>query len=273
MEMMFGGCRSERAAYRKIMHRRAHPEEARREAEEAERAARPRHEPDDFEMEMMFEETMRTFTHIDPDRLDDDAYEAMFEEFKNNVFGEVPGGKKEPPPIHEFPGQERPPLGARVKELYRLLVRRLHPDVRADGSAGVTALWHEVQEAYERGDVDRLETLLAMTDIQSNATGDHTTLGQLRAVLAELGRALRSLQKSLRQVRKQHAWNFAEADAGRRDSLRSRFQNAHETELRSRSAHLEELESIIARWAGDSVPRAQSRKRAASGGWQGEFSF
>jgi hypothetical protein len=36
---------------------------------------------------------------------------------------------------------------ARFKEIYRILVRRLHPDLRADGDATVSALWHEVQEA------------------------------------------------------------------------------------------------------------------------------
>lgn len=269
MEMMFGGSRSERAAYRRVMHRRAHPEEARRE-EEAAREERP--EPDDFEQEMMFEETMRMFTHIDPDRLDDETYESMFEEFKKNVFGRGTGGTEEgePPPMHEFPGQARPPLGARVKELYRLLVRRLHPDVRADGSAEVTALWHEVQEAYEAGDVARLETLLALTDVQSQATGDHTTLGQLRAVIAELMRALRALQKSLRQARKEHAWDFSRADRDRRGWLQGRLQKGYDMELKSRLGLLEEIESIIARWAAEPGRRA-TPKRRATGGEQGEF--
>ncbi len=272
LEMMFGGSRSERAAYRRVMHRRAHPEEARRE-EEAAREERP--EPDDFEQEMMFEETLRMFTHMDPDRLDDETYESMFEEFKRNVFGRRAGGaaEGEPPPIHEFPGQARPPLGARVKELYRLLVRRLHPDVRADGSAEVTALWHEVQEAYEAGDAERLETLLALTDVQSQATGDHTTLGQLRAVVAELTRALRALQKSLRHARKEHAWDFSRADHERQVWLLARLQRGYDMELRSRLGHLEEVQSIIARWAAEPARRPKSDRRRAAGGVQDELRF
>ena len=50
-------------------------------------------------------------------------------------------------------------IDARVKELYRTLVRRLHPDLRADASAGVSALWHEVQAAYAASPLARLDIL------------------------------------------------------------------------------------------------------------------
>ena len=100
------------------------------------------------------------------------------------------------------------PEDARLKEVYRLLVRRLHPDTRADGDPEVSALWHEVQEAYQAGKLERLEMLLALTDIRSKSAGEHTTLYQMREVLAELRRAFEALQKSLREARKEPAWNF-----------------------------------------------------------------
>ncbi len=65
-------------------------------------------------------------------------------------------------------------MDVRVKELYRRLVRRLHPDLRADGSAAVSALWHEVQEAYAASDVARMEILLALSDIEANRMADQT---------------------------------------------------------------------------------------------------
>ncbi len=64
---------------------------------------------------------------------------------------------------------------ARVKELYRALVRRLHPDLRADGNAAVSALWHEVQEAYAASDVARMELLLALSDLESSQVGEQTS--------------------------------------------------------------------------------------------------
>ena len=43
-------------------------------------------------------------------------------------------------------------IDPRIKEIYRRLVRRLHPDLRANGDATVSSLWHEVQEAYAAGE-------------------------------------------------------------------------------------------------------------------------
>ena len=121
---------------------------------------------------------------------------------------------------------EEPPteVDARVKELYRLLVRRLHPDLRADGIAAVSALWHEVQEAYAASDIPRMEILLALSDIESNHLGDQTSLGQMRAVFAELQRALRNLEKSLLEAEGEDAWNFAQT--GPDDGLRLRVSGS-----------------------------------------------
>src|ERR1051325_10455080 len=103
---------------------------------------------------------------------------------------------------------EARPADGRVRELYRRLVRRLHPDLRADGSTAVSALWHEVQEAYAASDVARMEILLALSDIEANRLADQT-LAQLRAVRAELERAWRALEKSLLEAEGEDAWDFA----------------------------------------------------------------
>jgi len=154
----------------------------------------------------LFEELLRNFMGLDPKKLSKAEYDRMFREFQEDVFGRTedkdePFSRRRPEPT--------PPKDARVKELYRALVRRLHPDSRADNDPTVSALWHDVQEAYQSGNVDRLETLLALTDLQANQTGPHTSLSQLKAALAELNRSLRALQKSLRGARQQQAWNFA----------------------------------------------------------------
>ena len=109
-----------------------------------------------------------------------------------------------------------------MKELYRLLVRRLHPDLRADGNVAASALWHEVQEAYAASDIAHLEILLALSDIDSERFSDQTSVSQMRAVLAELTRALFALDDSLRQARDEDAWGFART--GVLPGLRERVQ-------------------------------------------------
>jgi hypothetical protein len=128
-----------------------------------------------------------------------------------------------------------------------MLVRRLHPDLRADGDAAVSMLWHEVQEAYALGDIERMEILLALSDIESDNLGEQTTLFQMRAVLGELRRALRALQRSLSQARTHDAWNFVRKGAGK--ALRQRVQLELESDLLSKTTRLSFLTEMIAGWA------------------------
>jgi len=46
-----------------------------------------------------------------------------------------------------------------LRDLYRALVKRLHPDLRPELTETERNLWHRVQEAYERGDVEELRAL------------------------------------------------------------------------------------------------------------------
>ena len=134
----------------------------------------------------------------------------------------------------------------RVKEIYRRLVRRLHPDLRADGDATVSSLWHEVQEAYAAGDVARMELLLALCDL-SNAPGAGTTLSQMRAVLNELTRSVRALELSLVEARREDSWNFART--GPSEDLRLRVERQLKHDLAVRQQRLELLTQTIAGWA------------------------
>ena len=210
----------------------------------------------EFEQEALFQDWVRKFIGTNPDKLDDKAYSTTFDAFKSHMFRSRP---PEPPPSHNFrraePERRRPieaepataAIDPRVKELYRLLVRRLHPDLRADGSAHVSALWHEVQEAYAATDIAHLEILLALSDIESDRFTDQTSVAQMRAVFAELERALFALEDSLRQARTEFAWNFARAGAA--PALRSEVERELQANLRRRSERLNLLRQTIAAWS------------------------
>jgi hypothetical protein len=275
-EMFMSGARPH-TAYRRVIQRRTHPQAEWNRTDDAEPTPKigpdfdpaDSEGPDEFDQEMMFEEVLRTLMGVNPDKLDDATYEAMFRDFKRKVFGQR--GTSEPPPFS--PGNSQPkipkPDQARIKEIYRVLVRRLHPDLRADGDAAVSSLWHEVQEAYSAGNLDRLETLLALTDIQSNKTGDHISLFQMHAVLAELERDLKALQKSLRRARKDDAWNFAHTDG--RTALQARIRRELETSQAKQQQHLSELEALLDSWS--QPPFVQKRKTTPAPRAQAEFTF
>jgi hypothetical protein len=245
-------------AYRRVMFRRENPGMLPDDAPQPRSKRKAGEEPKltEFEQEALFQEYVRKFIGTNPDKLDDTAYTTTFEAFKSHMFRARP---PEPPPSQNFQRAERErrrkveeqpeavEIDPRVKELYRLLVRRLHPDLRADGSATVSALWHEVQEAYAATDIAHLEILLALSDIESDQFGDQTSVAQMRALLAELERAAFALEDSLRQAQNENAWNFART--GARPDLRAEVERELQANIRRRSERLSLLEQTIAQWS------------------------
>lgn len=267
------------SAYQRIMFRRENPSLVEDEPP-LQRKERPGEERrlSEFEKEALFQEWVQKFIGTNPDKLDDEAYSTTFEAFKSHMFR---GQPDEPRPSQNFrraeqkrqePVEEEPaaaPIDARVKELYRLLVRRLHPDLRADGNAAASALWHEGQEAYAASDIAQLEILLALSDIDSERFSDQTSVSQMRAVLAELNRAWFALEDSLHQARDEDAWGFART--GVRPGLRERVQRELEVNLRTRSTRLSLLKRTIADWSRPPlVKRARDFRQAPGASQQGQ---
>ncbi|HEY2800539.1 MAG TPA: J domain-containing protein [Chthoniobacterales bacterium] len=240
------------SAYQRVMYRRAHPS-APEEPRAADGGGRGR-PVSEFEQETLFQEWVKKFVGTNPDKMDDEAYTASFNAFKSHMFATKPAepGPNEnrrtsKPRAVEVEEETLTPLDARVKELYRLLVRRLHPDLRADGNAAASSLWHDVQEAYAMGDVGRMELLLSLSDIEANAVSEETTLFQMRAVLRELQRALDALQRSLHEAKSDDAWDFAHKGAD--EGLHVQVEQQLQRNLVTRTTGLTSLQKIIADWA------------------------
>lgn len=266
------GFQDAHSAYQRVKFRRENPSAAHEEEPETEScnsgAAR---RLSDFEKEALFQEWVQKSLGTNPDKMDDEAYSTTFEAFKSHMF-RSPREDSRPPNTHrptantrDVPEEEEEeaiePIDARMKELYRVLVRRLHPDLRADGNAAVSGLWHEVQEAYAAGDIPRMEILLALSDIEANHMGDETSLAQMHAVLAELERASRALEKSLLEAQGEDAWNFARR--GPDDDLRIRVQRELKANLTARTLRLDLLTRTIASWAqGPIANRKVMQERA-----------
>lgn len=226
-------------------------------------------ELDDFEVEMLFERFCEEVLGINPDRMSDKEYYRLLKEFKKNVVDKVTGKAKREREAKSNAGSQKVPSKAtpsaakpeavRIKEAYRVLVRRLHPDLRADGNADVSHFWHEVQEAYAQGNLERLEMLLALTDIQANTTGDHTSVSQMRAVLAELRRSFRALEKSLKDARRDPAWDFARSK--NREAVKTRMEREMRRDLSQAEADYAEMRGRVQRWEEAAKPAPKPPKR------------
>lgn len=263
MEMTFGGARTYRSAYARVQSRRDNPQPQPEADPHASPPPPPREDDEgaegaegtpfgdipEFAQEMLFENYLRMVMGMNPDRMSDAKYEKMFADFKADVFGRER-------PERQTDAAPPKPEQSRIKELYRQLVRRLHPDTRAESDAEVSAVWHEVQEAYSDGNVERLEMLLAMTDLQENATGEHTSLFQMRSVLAELRRSYNALQRNLRDAKSDPAWNFGRMQD--RSVLGKRIERDLKLNITACERRLEDLESEIARWSAP--PKARKKQ-------------
>jgi hypothetical protein len=272
-EMYMGRWPTYELAYRALERRRAQAEAIARSGarNQDDEGADPRNEEktddaepprmSEFEEELLFEEFVRTFMGMNPDRMSDSAYQKLFADFRANVLG-AEGRKRDQEPEAEtrHAGKKAPAAepSSRLKELYRILVRRLHPDTKADSDAQVSALWHEVQQAYSDGNIERLEMLLAFTDLQTEAAGEHTTVSQMRAVLAEVRRSLHALLRSLSSAKRELAWNFGENQ--KRDVLEQKLRRQMERDIGMRKGQLQELEVFIASWSAPKRRRSSRRR-------------
>lgn len=230
--------------------------------------------PDADEQEEMFRAFVRDMLGVDVRDLPTADYEALLQEFKSMAFGDDPftGERAARRPPNPREAVESGPNGTRLKELYRLLVRRLHPDVRADGDPAVNAVWHDVQAAYAAGDVARLETLLAFTDVRENSAGAQTTLSQWRSVIAELKAALNAVRRSLRGARKNPAWSFAQSSD--HAPLEQKIGADLRRTLHRERAQLQNMEDTLALWSTPPKRRVKAPPKIAKARTrQSEFEF
>jgi len=281
LEMLCSNHQNPRKAYAAVMKHRENPEEdearnpefgARHSAKDprqrGKRGAPGEFDPEaDFdemgghmsqkERRAMFDALFEDLTGLRADLFPAEEYERMFAEFEKERFGSSSGGRDPDSPFHGFNFDEYAPdkkAGDRIKEIYRILVRRLHPDVREDRESEVSALWHDVQEAYETRNLERLETLLALTEMQDGVNGGSASIGQMRAAVAELKRALRAVQRSIHGAKHDSAWAFSQKTE--HTKLETSIRRDMERDLSQQRFVLAELNRTLAAWSRPWKPAA-----------------
>jgi DnaJ domain len=245
-EMIWSNRRNPRRAYAAVMKRRERPDPDDDFAERDDFDPREEMGAENVKEERrtLFDDFVRSVLGLNPEQLGNADYEKMFAEFEANIFEERPPVRPSQTHDRQKPSASREE--ARIKEVYRTLVRRLHPDLRADGDATVSAKWHEVQEAYEARNLDRLETLLAVTEMESGASG-RASLSQIRGALADFNRALRAIQRSLREAKGDPAWGFTQNPYS--SSMEKHIRRELEESLSHQRAELADLKATIEDWS------------------------
>lgn len=156
------------------------------------------------------------------------------------------------------------PEEIRVKQLYRELARKLHPDVNDQLTQLERDLWHEVQAAYEARNLEQLETLAALVESGGGiGYARITNLSNLRAIHQDLLNKLKSAQKSLRMAKRNIAWNFdaTEKNIAKLKLFAGRIENDLAMDLNDVTQDVAGLDRLIASWR-----RASSQGRGPTRG-------
>lgn len=101
-----------------------------------------------------------------------------------------------------------------VKSLYRTLAKRLHPDHSDLESPVRERRWHELQTAYEDGDLEALQRIEAVCDMEVGGLSLRLGLARLRDLAAYHRSHVEPLRHALRQVKRHPAFNFEAAERG-----------------------------------------------------------
>lgn len=190
--------------------------------------------------------------------------EDPFDEFFNQLFDEFG--------VHEDRRERRasrggnlrapasqPHTSSRLRELYRSLVRRLHPDTQREMTAQKSEWWHQAQAAYEAGDLEQLEVLLTLCEIGESGTTAHTSASLLQRITAKLKTSLREIKRQIAGHRKDPAWNFSRRSDHAEMAVQMRRNLTND--LRGMREDWQETQEMIAGWKAAAERLKPTRRR------------
>jgi hypothetical protein len=214
----FGGI-SPKKAYERVM----------REQEKAERAAKEEEDRADADKERPQEEQRNQQEHLHGD-----------------FFGSE--GDDDFPFSRGRASKLAPEKTGRLKDLYRLVVRKLHPDLQKEMTAQKADWWHQAQAAYEKQDAEQLEVILCFCEIDEQQSTRNTSLSLLQRITRALKSSLRPLRRELKERQQEPAWNFSGKKAPELIALGRNLKAELEDNVKVLKAELadilEELEDI-----------------------------
>jgi hypothetical protein len=226
-EAFWGEC-SHARAYARVMHRKENPPP-------------PEPDPDQRDRAAADESSAK---RSEEQRLNDEFFSFLEDELNTEVPPTAP--KKVP---------------ARLKELYRALARRLHPDIQGSMNSQQKEWWHQAQSAYQSGDVEQLEVILTLCQIGEEGTTAKTSVSLLMRITRQVKSSLRTLKTQLNQYRRDPAWNFSALR--NRSALRERMERNLHLEQIEIARTLQAVETQLEIWARQ-ARRSEYRPRRVS---------
>jgi hypothetical protein len=230
-------------AYQKVLHRKEHEDASDRERDSASGSDEAAGGGDSTQSN---DADFKNFSDSELDELLDELEDGFAE-----AFG-IPKDEIQPRSANKEPVAQP----NRIKELYRALARRLHPDTQREMTGQKLEWWHQAQCAYEAGDVAQMEVILTLCEIAEKGTTTHTSVSLLQRITRQFKSSLRALRSQLAEYRRDLAWNFS-----KRTDLKAfarQIQQGLENDLSNFQDQLATIETQFRQWE-------EQRKRTRRG--------
>jgi hypothetical protein len=145
------------------------------------------------------------------DDWDEEDNDAMREFFDRMFGGGASGGAKSGRSSNMR--RQKVAQDARLKTCYRNLAKRLHPDHSELEESVRERRWHEIQEAYQKGDLEGLLRVEAICDMDEEGLSIQLGLARLRDLAAYHKSHLQPIRDALRTAKKDIAFGFSSKGA------------------------------------------------------------
>ncbi|PKL18088.1 MAG: hypothetical protein CVV49_07830, partial [Spirochaetae bacterium HGW-Spirochaetae-5] len=143
--------------------------------------------------------------------------------------------------------KNNPETGTRLRDLYRDLARRLHPDSRKETGEQYDEIWHEVQTAYRENNLERMEMLAALCNIKTGDFYETASISQLIQVQQEYKKQLKALREQAKRAKDDPAWGFSKI--GNTLKIKNHIRIDLNEGIEVFKYKLEEMEYILKRWS------------------------
>ena len=203
----------------------------------------------------------------DFDNFSDDNFDKYFQEFMRNIFGSdefdfdsIFEDEVEDKGVDfELRGDDREE--GQLKSIYRLLAKKLHPDSLDSTNLNHNELWYQVQDAYQRGNLEELEILQAGFDVRNTRGYSGLSISSILAVHKRYKEELRLLRRRHREIQKHSAWCFTELPDQKREQLQDSIDFSITVDIRETQSYVNHLEAKINKYSEPPTTRHTVRKK------------
>ena len=149
----------------------------------------------------------------------------------------------------------------RIRDVYRKLCFKLHPDTGCDFNAENSRLWHQIQEAYQKNDLDSLLAIQASLDMKQDPMAGHISCTQILALIEDFKNGLRSVRTLIRDAQRESSWNFLKWSDKERKTAMRQLEEQLGHDLLNLKYEKEYLESIEKKWSRPAAVRNRPKPK------------